>query len=320
MPIPFTCPHCFKKTLVEETYIGQTGPCASCGKTVTIPEPVKPRFGQTESAQPSTPQRPSEVQSPTALRNPVIRKLVLALATAVGLLVLGVVGWKSVGAISGLSVFERIRERSDRAQCMNNLSRIARALNQYAATHGEYPPPVTYDKDGKPMHSWRVLILQELGEFDLHNRYNFDEPWDSENNASLVASQCPRVFVSPGRADHRYAAESNYFLVVGEGTLFPSKGPMSAGEVSDGISNTLLVVEAQNTTHEWTKPIDVDFRNLKGTPSSVGIGGTHNGGFTVSFADGTSGWIPNDTPSELIRSMVTPRGGESVDATPFTRP
>ena len=37
MPIPFTCPHCGHQTNVADQYAGQTGPCASCGKTITVP-------------------------------------------------------------------------------------------------------------------------------------------------------------------------------------------------------------------------------------------------------------------------------------------
>ena len=36
MPIQFTCPHCGLKTNVADQYVGQTGPCAGCQKTVTI--------------------------------------------------------------------------------------------------------------------------------------------------------------------------------------------------------------------------------------------------------------------------------------------
>ena len=37
MPIKFTCPHCGATTDVADRYAGQTGPCASCGKTITVP-------------------------------------------------------------------------------------------------------------------------------------------------------------------------------------------------------------------------------------------------------------------------------------------
>ena len=37
MAIPFTCPHCGATTDVAEEYAGETGPCARCGKTITVP-------------------------------------------------------------------------------------------------------------------------------------------------------------------------------------------------------------------------------------------------------------------------------------------
>ena len=38
MPIRFTCTHCGRLTNVSEEYAGQTGPCAGCGKPITIPQ------------------------------------------------------------------------------------------------------------------------------------------------------------------------------------------------------------------------------------------------------------------------------------------
>src|SRR5262245_15975299 len=37
MPISYSCPHCGKQFAVAEQYAGQTGPCAACGKPITIP-------------------------------------------------------------------------------------------------------------------------------------------------------------------------------------------------------------------------------------------------------------------------------------------
>jgi len=39
MPINFTCPNCGATTEVADQYAGQSGPCAHCGKTVTVPLP-----------------------------------------------------------------------------------------------------------------------------------------------------------------------------------------------------------------------------------------------------------------------------------------
>ena len=46
MPVPFTCPHCGHQTLVQDQYVGQSGPCAGCGQMVTVlpPHAVPPSF------------------------------------------------------------------------------------------------------------------------------------------------------------------------------------------------------------------------------------------------------------------------------------
>ena len=37
MPSSFTCPHCGAETNVSEEFLGTSGPCAHCGKTISVP-------------------------------------------------------------------------------------------------------------------------------------------------------------------------------------------------------------------------------------------------------------------------------------------
>ena len=46
-----------------------------------------------------------------------------------------------------------------RGTCANNLKQIALGLQAYHHRYGCLPPPYVPDKNGKPMHSWRVLVL-----------------------------------------------------------------------------------------------------------------------------------------------------------------
>lgn len=203
---------------------------------------------------------------------------------------------------------------------MNNLRQIAQALNAYATEHGTYPPPIVYDARGKPMHSWRVLILEQLGEYEMHSRYNFDEPWDSVENVELLGGRCPRVYISPAIANSRTNAETNYFLVTGGGTIFPASGPLAPDEISDGLSSTLLVVESENTIAEWTKPVDIDFAKLNPRIGALGqdtIGGNHDGGATAVFADGTPAWLPSDIAPTVLDSLISPTGGEPINPKDF---
>ena len=45
----------------------------------------------------------------------------------------------------------------------NNLKQIGLALLEYHQKYGSFPPAFVADANGKPLYSWRVLILPELG-------------------------------------------------------------------------------------------------------------------------------------------------------------
>jgi hypothetical protein len=68
---------------------------------------------------------------------------------------------------------------SRKATCEARLRQIGLALQNYHDQHGSFPPAYTLGPDNKPWHSWRVLILPQLGEQKLYQEYRFDEPWDS---------------------------------------------------------------------------------------------------------------------------------------------
>ena len=58
-------------------------------------------------------------------------------------------------------------------------------MQTYRDTYKVFPPAFIADADGKPMHSWRVLLLPYLEQQVFYMRYRFDEPWDSPHNRSL---------------------------------------------------------------------------------------------------------------------------------------
>jgi hypothetical protein len=58
----------------------------------------------------------------------------------------------------------------------NQLKQLALAMLQYAGEHGgRLPPAILYSTEGRPLHSWRVLILPYLDE-DLYREFHLDEP------------------------------------------------------------------------------------------------------------------------------------------------
>jgi hypothetical protein len=85
------------------------------------------------------------------------------------------------------------REAALASTCKAYLNQMRNALEEYKDRKGSYPPLYTVDSSGKPMHSWRVLILPYIGKQDLYNAYNFNEPWNGPNNSKL-ASQIPDYY------------------------------------------------------------------------------------------------------------------------------
>src|SRR5271166_372859 len=84
-----------------------------------------------------------------------------------------------------LPAVQAAREAARRAQCTNNLKQIALAMHNYASANNCFPPAATYTRDGKPLLSWRVLILPYLEQASLYNQFHLDEAWDSPNNKPL---------------------------------------------------------------------------------------------------------------------------------------
>ncbi len=81
----------------------------------------------------------------------------------------------------------KVRGAASRTQSQNNLKQIGLAMHNYHATNNMLPPHATYDKNGKPLLSWRVFILPYIEQQDLYKQFHLDEPWDSEHNKKLLA-------------------------------------------------------------------------------------------------------------------------------------
>jgi len=153
-----------------------------------------------------------------------------------------------------------------RNSCMNNLKQVALGLENYHAAHGTYPPAYIADASGKPMHSWRVLILPYMERLPLYHMYDFKEPWDGPNNRKLW-DLMPEVYRCPGAERYAHmnhqpfgklaANAASYVAVVGDRTAWPGTRAVSQVAITDGLSETLTMIEYSGNKHPWTAPIDL---------------------------------------------------------------
>jgi prepilin-type processing-associated H-X9-DG protein len=175
---------------------------------------------------------------------------------------------------------------------------------QYEADHGTLPPAFVANKDGKRMHSWRVLILPYLEQQSLYDQYKMDEPWDGPNN-SLLASQMPKIYACPSGEPSN---ETQYAVMAGPGLVFDGANKTRIADIAtgDGTDKTLLVVECHEALINWLEPRDLD-------AATTGPTSHHPKGVNVSFADGHVRFLKNDISPEVFGALITPRGGEAID-------
>jgi hypothetical protein len=186
-------------------------------------------------------------------------------------------------------------------------------LQTYADKYKFFPPAYIADAEGRPMHSWRILILPWVSAPALYDRYDFNEPWDGPNNR-LLADQMPPVYrcLSDNLAR---PGETSYAAVIGPETIWPGSQTLPLSAVRDGLSQTILLVEAAGDGIHWMEPRDVPFHAARQGPGKVpelGIASAHPGCANISFADASARAISNDIAPRTLKALLT-RAGDDVD-------
>jgi hypothetical protein len=181
---------------VADQYAGQTGPCAACGQTITIPG-VKPIF-ESDLAEPPLPRRSSSGTW-----------IIAVAAVVVGFLFCG-----GIPIALLLPAIQAAREAARRTQCSNNLKQINLALLNYHDTYKVFPAGAMHagleDQSERIGPSWWVgtlpfseqrniydnlMRLQQAGApgngaFNAEN-FNAHAMGVSLNTASLDYMRCP---------------------------------------------------------------------------------------------------------------------------------
>jgi hypothetical protein len=196
------------------------------------------------------------------------------------------------------------------------MSQLTFALLNYHEVHGAFPPAYVADADGTPMHSWRVLVLPFLDGNDIYTQYRFDEPWNGPNNRDLARRRSNALWHCPNTSHQDDSPLTDYVLITGPGTAFPSPATTTLADFLDGPANSILLVEIANSEIHWMEPRDLEvdrmsFRvNDRTQPS---ISGLHPAGPAVVFADAITAYrLEASVRPTTVRALTTIAGGESV--------
>jgi prepilin-type processing-associated H-X9-DG protein len=206
-----------------------------------------------------------------------------------------------------LPAVQAAREAARRAQSMNNLKQIALAMLNDESARGTYPARANFDKQGKPLLSWRVHMLPYIEQDALYKQFHLDEPWNSEHNKTLIPLM-PKLYANPSGMARPGMA--NYLAVCGKGLMFDGEKGRTTREITDGTSSTIMVVEADDDHAViWTRPEDWQFDPQR---PMAGLGHAHPGGFNAVFADGSVRFIAGSVDPTTFQAMLTIAGGEVV--------
>jgi hypothetical protein len=336
MAIEFPC-ECGQPLQAQDEHAGRLTRCPKCGREVTIPAiraaPAAAPPPRPQAVSPRPRRDVGHLEDDDDDRERRRRRRPQSSGTGSGgtvLVVLGIVGAVLLLCLvgGGLLLFpavQKVRQAAARAESHNNLKQMALAMLNYNDQYGQLPPAVVYDRDGKPLYSWRVLLLPYLEQNNLYNQFHLDEPWDSPNNKPLLAMM-PKVYLQPGAAPREPYA-TYYQVFDGPGAAFDSdkrNGLIPFGQpglglqqgknrsripatFQDGTANTILIVEAGDPV-PWTQPADLRWDPNGPLPK---LGGMFNGDFNAALADSSTRFLsPKITSERTLRAAVTASGGE----------
>jgi prepilin-type N-terminal cleavage/methylation domain-containing protein/prepilin-type processing-associated H-X9-DG protein len=177
---------------------------------------------------------------------------------------------------------QKVRESASRTQCRNNLKQISLGVHNYVSHHRIIPPTSAGATGAR--RGWVYLILPDLEQNALTRAYRDDIEWFDPINAPvyqtpLKVMQCPsapnprtatgntgggtpETFSSAACGDYSAQGAMDSSTVAGMGipASFPRTGLWNQSNVtsrfsqcSDGLSNTLMIVEDAGRPEYWVK-------------------------------------------------------------------
>lgn len=200
------------------------------------------------------------------------------------------------------------RQPARRTQCTNNLREIAMVLYQYQVTHGEFPPAYTVDANGKPLHSWRTLILPLLGRRDLYESIDLTKPWNDPANSAAYNTTVP-IFLCPSATCPRN--HTTYLANAAKDGFFSAAEPRKLADITDVQGKTLLVIEVDShQSVHWMSPLDADEARILSIGESAS---PHSGGMNAAMCDGSVLFLRGNMPAADRRAMISIANGDKFE-------
>jgi hypothetical protein len=207
-----------------------------------------------------------------------------------------------------MPMLAKMREAASRTESTNNLKQLALAMHNYHSVYKSFPSQADYGKGKKPLLSWRVHLLPYVGQAPLYNQFKLDEPWDSPTNKPLIAKM-PAVFRSP-QSKNVEPGKTTYLVPAGPGLIFDGPKKTKIMQIADGTSNTIMIVDADDSRAVWwTQPEDYKVDCKKPKSGLIRPGAR---GFLAAFADGSVRFMAGSIRDETLWLYFNPNDGQVI--------
>ncbi len=179
----------------------------------------------------------------------------------------------------------------------HNYHDVYNGFPSYCAAKGD-------DGENKGL-SWRVHLLPYYGELLLYQEFHLDEPWDSDHNKTLI-ERMPKIYECEGVVK---PGHTSFHVFTGEGTPFGNEEPIGISNITDGTSNTIMVVQAgPDKADVWTRPTGIKF-NPEDPKAALGkLAET----FLVLLCDGSVRDVSSEIDDTTLNRLIQHADNEVV--------
>ncbi len=211
-------------------------------------------------------------------------------------------------------------DESDRVK----LKAIAKAICDHREMWGEFPPPAIFDAEGKPLHSWRVLIVPYLEKNWFADQYRMDEPWNGGHNKSLLETRIEgsgenrhdvagvrHWFVCTNGSSTRMKYATCFVMVVDRHDpseplkYWPDVGNTPGWQQNKALGDVPIVVALSKSKSHWMEPRDFTLEDIVHLLiESSDANATQVNGAAVISADGNVRVLDNDAALQRLENMV----------------
>lgn len=248
-----------------------------------------------------------------------------------------------------LPALHRVREAGRKTACSNNMRQNALAVLNYESHRQRLP--AGYDRmaagpdlPGGTLHAWSSFVLPFLDEGTVATRIDYAKAWNAPGGNDAAARCEVASYVCPS-ALFRYSGKADYGGISGAwivelpgghppaegltgGLLVPVTTPadvVSTAEVSDGLSQTLLLGEsidrgpAPDESPDESNPYGrwAVYNCFAQTEATINtyksdIRGLHPGGAMVAFGDARAVFLDEFTDPVVLSAICSRNGGEAA--------